>query len=149
LERHPTSGIHTPQITFEIFGYVRISLGYPWDIRFSKDIPGISLTYPIFSNFQIEIIFVASKTNFIGLGNWDDSRYTRDILQCPIYIILRCKRALVILLNIQLVHRSRTGQVLQVQLFKGAVEYQCNIVLTIGACDGPWATVGQWVSDGK
>jgi hypothetical protein len=36
------------------------------------------------------------------------------------------------LLNIPLVHRSRTGQV---QLFEAAVEYQCDldIVLTIGA----------------
>ena len=57
--------------------------------------------------------------------------------------------AFVILLNIPLVHRSRTWQV---QLFEGAVEYQCDldiIVLTIGACDGPWATVCLWVSGGK
>jgi hypothetical protein len=47
-----TSGIPTPRITFGILGYVRISLGYPWDIRFSKDIPGISLTYPIFVIFK-------------------------------------------------------------------------------------------------
>jgi hypothetical protein len=83
---------------------------------------------------------------------WDDPRYTRDILQSPIYIILRFKRAFVILLNIQIVHRSRTGQA---QLFEGAVEYQLDldIVLTIGACDGPgvepWTTVRPWISGGK
>jgi hypothetical protein len=66
-----SSGIPTPQITFGILGYVRISLGYLWDIRFSKDLPGMSLTYPIFVNFKLRhplLIFVASETNFIGLG---------------------------------------------------------------------------------
>ena len=61
------------RITFGILGYVRISLGYLWDIRFSKDVPGMSLTYPIFVNFKLRyplLIFasVASETNYIGLG---------------------------------------------------------------------------------
>jgi hypothetical protein len=65
------SGIQTPQITFGILECVRISIGYPWDILFSKDIPGISLTYSIFLKFKLRytwIIFVASNTNVIALG---------------------------------------------------------------------------------
>jgi hypothetical protein len=47
-----SSGILTPLIAFGILGYVRISLGYPWDIYFSKDITGMSLAYPVFLIFK-------------------------------------------------------------------------------------------------
>jgi hypothetical protein len=130
--------------------------GYPWDISgisiFLKDIPGISLTYPICVIFKLRypfLIFVASKTNIIGLGLlkiYQGYPLMPNLHHSPLQMVF------VILLNIQIAHRSRTGQV---QLFKGAVEYQCytDIVLTIGACDWPgagsWTTVCQWVSSGK
>jgi hypothetical protein len=43
--------------------------GYSWDVRFSTDIPGTSLTYPIFVILKRRypgLIFVASKTNIVG-----------------------------------------------------------------------------------
>jgi hypothetical protein len=65
------SGIQTPLITFRTLGYVKLSLGYLRDILFSKDIPGIFITYPIFVNFKLRnscVRFVASETNVIDLG---------------------------------------------------------------------------------